>query len=235
MKTTTQNIGLYGIGTEFCIHLDNIGNDSDENIHDVMINVKVPDGVKFSRANLQQGKYNALTDTWEVGTLIKKTDIVGSICYTVEDDTKGPFTFTFDIGTGTSCKGCGDDRIFCVMVIGDSCTDVAKCAGAGFYLDEEYQTGRTDLDGKPIYAKTWSFPGTVTSPQPLTGLIPDDITRILKTEQSWKIAGPPAGYMFAPIGIVENAAGTNQPYEVMAPGPASQDFTDLIITIYYTK
>lgn len=245
MKTTTQNIGLYGIGTEFCIHLDNIGNDSDENIHNVAINVKVPSGVAYSKSNLQQGSYDPVRSTWDVGTLIKKSDIVGTMCFTVTDDTKGPFTFTFDIGTTGGCKGCDDDAMFCVTAEGVSCKDAAKCVGSSFYTTTETATGSTDVNKNMIYVRTWEFKNAFTFPQVLTGLIPDDIIRIVRLETSWtepRTAGGGGAGGGATVGkwknglceLVEDVSGTDQPFKVDSV-PTAAAGSDLEVTVYYTK
>lgn len=229
MKTIRQNIGIYGVGTEFCVHVDNIGTDGEENVHDVEISVEVPDGVQFSKSNLQQGSYDPVTSKWNVGTIIKGTSIVGTLCFEVTDDTKGPFTFTFNISTNTQCQGCTPDSQFCVIAEGIACTEVAKCANGGYYSTAEQETGRIDIHGDPIFSRTWEFTGTITTPQPLTGLIPDTTKRILDVRGSYKIGDD---YGFGPFSVKQNAAGTATPFDVETT-PAQAD--DIIVTVYYTK
>lgn len=127
MKTTTKNIGLYKVGTLFCIEVTDVKNDGTEDVADVEVAVDVPEGVKYNSGSFPQGAYDSLTDKWLVGTLQAGANLTASFCYEVTDQTKGPFVFTFSISSPNSCANCDTDRQFCVIVEGTSCADVQAC------------------------------------------------------------------------------------------------------------
>ena len=159
MKTTRQDIGVYKTDTEFCLFVDNIGNDSDTNIDDVIIRVDVPAGVVYSGTdNLEQGSYDSGSSIWNVGTLIKNTTIQGTICFKVTDPTAAPYSFTFTIETPDGCSGCNDDLQFCIIADGMSCADVQSCATVN-YSTTEQDTGSTWIDGKNIYRQVIDLTG----------------------------------------------------------------------------
>lgn len=94
------------------------------NAIDFAIVVTVPAGVTFSHAVLPKGSYDAGTDTWNVGSVTNGELIQGLLYYTVVDDSKAPFEFSFTIGTSEVCEG------YCVKVSGLTCYQLSCCESA---------------------------------------------------------------------------------------------------------
>lgn len=128
MKTTTKNIGLYKIGTVFCIEVTDIKNTGTEAIPNTEVAVTVPDGVTYSTGNYPQGAYDTGSDKWLVGTLLAGANLTATFCFEVTDDTKGPYSFVFTISSDDTCADCDSNRQFCVIVEGTACADVQTCS-----------------------------------------------------------------------------------------------------------
>lgn len=228
MITVTKEIGLYKNGDQICVEVTKIQNNSDEAISNVEVAVNVPAGLEYSQGSFPQGAYDTINDKWLVGTLAAGADLIATFCFTITDQTKGDYTITFTISAPEACAECDSSRQFCVVLTGTSCSDFLEC-GSLDYSTTEQDTGTKDIDGKSIYQRTWVFAGAGDDTyHELTGLVPDNITRIVDSSMSSVItsSGLPAQAI-----IYQAGATTADPLKIYL-NSAEQDF---YLTVWYTK
>ena len=227
MITVTKEIGLYKNGDQICVEVTKIQNNSDEAISNVEVAVDVPAGLEYSQGSFPQGAYDTINDKWLVGTLAAGADLIATFCFTITDQTKGDYTITFTISAPEACAECDSSRQFCVVLTGTSCSDFLEC-GSLDYSTTEQDTGIKDVDGKAIYQRTWYFATPdVSETETLTGLTPDEVTRIIRLEATYVNS---SGYPTLLTASPSASSGTN-PYTVVSVAGS----TDFYYTIWYTK
>lgn len=167
MSTTSRNynLGIIYTGQTICVPIDNITNNSGVTATDVIVKLKsIPDGLEYASSQLSRGTYDINSRIWTIGTMSPKETLSGLLCFTVLDDSKEPYGFTFIVGLSEYCETCEEQNSYCVTVSGISCTDLAACgtimiqgiydddldaAGNGVEIGEYYELSATNTLGLP--------------------------------------------------------------------------------------
>jgi hypothetical protein len=123
MATKIVTETLICIGDTICTLLESVANNSLTAAPGVSITVIPPPGVTYASQNLAQGSFNALTNVWTIGTLVKGQNVAGNICWTVDDDCLAPFKFNFILQADSNhvCIN-AEEKEHCIVIGG-----ITKC------------------------------------------------------------------------------------------------------------
>lgn len=126
-------------GQELSVPLENIKNNSDYTTNNVIVSVGVPPGVIYTRSNLPRGTYDSNSNIWDIGAMASQEILFGELIFTVIDDCKAPFKFTYTVGTTGACADPNtSDNSACVLISGLSCCAISQHCGSSLAVDDQF-------------------------------------------------------------------------------------------------
>jgi hypothetical protein len=162
-------INIFGVGTEIClstestelqpIRITNTGGQIAENI---IVAITIPAGLEYLSDNPSAGTFDDITNEWEIPSIGVGNDETLDLCFTVTDDTTGPweitYTVTFDENPDSIPSDDDSERNFEFL----PCSEFDNCPNIPKLDADENVTGNWTFDVEllvpddPYDATTWN-------------------------------------------------------------------------------
>ncbi|MCO6499659.1 MAG: hypothetical protein J5I47_04670 [Vicingus serpentipes] len=143
-------VGTIYKGKELHIQIPGISHNLSRTVTDVYVQINVPSGVEFKDAKLEYGIFDSQNSLWHIPSIFENQAITGDFFYTVTDECKSKFSFSFNIKSVESCSGCINFAYDCIDLIGYSCCDIANCNFTRLSAGQEDIVCPVDFSGGPL-------------------------------------------------------------------------------------